>query len=114
MVASHCVENDLARQFGLMLRLASHRSGLALFDLYHFATFIKAAFRANAVWHAGLTTIRAKGSLGDAQSIVRASFGGTSFGVSSFWIWHNYSVFIPPQKGTKRSKKIICAFCASL
>jgi hypothetical protein len=75
-----------------------------LFYLHHFATFIKAAFGANAVGHAGLTAIRAKCSLGDAQSIVRAAFAGTSFGVSSCWIWHNYSVFIPPQKGTKGSK----------
>jgi hypothetical protein len=62
--------------------------------LHHFATFIKAAFGANAVGHAGLTTIRAKRRLGDTQSIVRAPFAGTSFGVSSFWIWHNYSVLL--------------------
>jgi hypothetical protein len=79
VVTSHGVENDLARQFGLMLRLTSHRYELALFYLHHFATFVKAAFGANAVWHAGLTTIRAKRSLGNTQSIVRASFGGTSF-----------------------------------
>jgi hypothetical protein len=97
-----------------MLRLTSHRLGLALFYLHHFAIFVKAAFGANAVRHAGLTAIRAKCGLGDAQGIVRASFVATSFGVSSFWIWHNYSVLSPPQKGTKGSKKIICAFCASL
>jgi hypothetical protein len=79
VVTSHSVENDLARQLGLMLRLTSHKYDLALFYLHHFATFIEAAFGANAVWHAGLTTIRAKRSLGDAQSIVRASFGRTSF-----------------------------------
>jgi hypothetical protein len=59
MVASHCVENDLARQLGLMLRLTSHRLTLALFDWNHFATFVVAALRANAMWHAGLTAIRA-------------------------------------------------------
>jgi hypothetical protein len=111
VVTSHRVENDLARQLGLMLRLTSHRSDLALFYLHHFATFIKAAFRANAVWHAGLTTIRAKRSLGDAQRIMRASFVATSFGVSSFWIWHNYSVISSPQKGTKGSKNHLCFLC---
>jgi hypothetical protein len=75
-----------------MLRLTSHKLTLALFDLHHFATFIEAAFGANAVWHAGLTAIRAQRGLGGAQSIVRASFVATSFGVSSFRIWHNYSV----------------------
>jgi hypothetical protein len=79
VVTSHSVENDLTRQFGLMLRLTSHVVDLALFHCHYFATFIKAAFGANAVWHAGLTTIRAKCSLGDAQSIVRASFVATSF-----------------------------------
>jgi hypothetical protein len=52
---------------------------LALFYVHHFATFVKAAFGANAVGHAGLTTIRAKRSLGDTQGIVRAAFAGTSF-----------------------------------
>jgi hypothetical protein len=92
VVTSHSVEHDLARQLGLMLRLTSHRLALALFYLYHFATFIKAAFGANAVWHAGLTAIRAQCGLGGAQGIVRASFVATSFGVSSFRIWHNYSI----------------------
>src|SRR5829696_8417615 len=55
MVTSHRVENDLARQLGgLMLRLTSHRFGLCLFDLHHFATFVMAAFRTNAVGHAVL------------------------------------------------------------
>ena len=74
-----------------MLRLTSHVVDLALFHCHHFATFIKAAFGANTVWHAGLTAIRAQCSLGGAQSIVRAAFVATSFGVSSFRIWHNYS-----------------------
>ena len=93
VVTSHSVENDLARQLRLMLRLTSHKIGLALFYLHHFATFVMAAFGANAVWHAGLTTIRAQGSLGDTQGIVRATFVATSFRVSSFRIWHNYSIF---------------------
>jgi hypothetical protein len=114
MVTSHCVENDLARQLRLMLRLTSHKLTLALFDLHHFATFVVAAFGANAVWHAGLTTIGTQCRLGNTQSIVRAPFVATSFGMSSFRIWHNYSVFNPPQKGTKGSKKTICAFCAFL
>jgi len=63
-----------------------------LFYVHYFATFVKAAFGANAVWHAGLTAIRAQCGLGGAQSIVRASLVSTSFGVSSFWIWHNYSI----------------------
>jgi hypothetical protein len=79
MVAPHCVENDLARQLGLMLRLTSHRLGLALFDLHHFATFVMAAFGANTVGHAGLTTIWAQGGLRHSQSIVRATFVSTSF-----------------------------------
>ena len=49
VVTSHSVENDLARQLGLMLRLTSHNVDLALFYLHHFATFIEAAFGANAV-----------------------------------------------------------------
>src|SRR5262249_17357417 len=72
VVTSHSVENDLARQLGLMLRLTWHRLKLALVYLHHFATFVKAAFGANAVWHAGLTTIRAQRGLGGAQSVVRA------------------------------------------
>jgi hypothetical protein len=79
VVTSHCVENDLARQLRLMLRLTSHRLTLALFDLHYFATFVVTAFGANAVWHAGLTTVRTQGSLGDAQGIVRAPFVATSF-----------------------------------
>jgi hypothetical protein len=75
-----------------MLRLTSHVVDLALFHCHYFATFIKAAFGANAVWHAGLTAIRAQCGLGGAQSIVRAAFVATSFGVSSFRIWHNYSI----------------------
>jgi hypothetical protein len=75
-----------------MLRLTSHKYGLALFYLHHFATFVMAAFEANAVWQAGLTTIRAQVSLGGAQGIVRATFVSTSFGMSSLRIWHNYSI----------------------
>jgi hypothetical protein len=62
-----------------MLRLTSHRLGLALFYLYHFATFVMAAFGANAVWHAGLAAIRAKRGLRGTQGIVRAAFVSTSF-----------------------------------
>ena len=79
MVTSHRVENDLARQWGLMLRLTSHRLILVLFYLHHFATFVMAAFGANTVGHAGLTAIRAQRGLGDAQGIVRATFVSTSF-----------------------------------
>jgi hypothetical protein len=113
MVTSHCIENDLARQLRLMLRLTSHKLTLALFYLHHFATFVVAAFGANAVWHAGLTTIGTQCRLGDAQSIVRAPFVATSFGMSSFGIWHNYSVV---NVATKKHKKplIHCAFCAFL
>jgi hypothetical protein len=75
--------------------------------VYYFATFIKAAFGANAVWHAGLTAIRAQCGLGGAQSIVRASFGGASFRVSSFRIWHNYSIKFTPQRGTKSTSFIL-------
>jgi len=77
-----------------MLRLTSHKLTLALVYLHHFATFVEAAFGANAVWHAGLTTIGTQCRLGNAQSVVRAPFVATSFGMSSFRIWHNYSVFI--------------------
>jgi len=93
VVTPHGIENDLARQRGLMLRLTSHKYGLALFYVHHFATFVMAAFGANAVWQAGLTTIRAQVSLGGAQGIVRATFVSTSFGMSSLRIWHNYSIF---------------------
>ncbi|HKG98570.1 MAG TPA: hypothetical protein VKA97_12175 [Pyrinomonadaceae bacterium] len=79
MITPHCVEDDLARQLGLMLRLTSHRLALALFDLHHFATVVMAAFGANTVGHAGLTTIRAQGGLRHSQSIVRAAFVSTSF-----------------------------------
>jgi hypothetical protein len=79
VVTPHCVENDLARQLDLMLRLTSHRLGLALFDLHHFATFVMAALGANTVGHAGLTTIRAQGGLRHSQGIVRATFVSTSF-----------------------------------
>ena len=92
VVTSHGVEHDLARQRGLMLRVTSHKCDLALFYLYHFATFVMAAFGANAVWQAGLTTVRAQTGLGGAQGIVRATFVSTSFGMSSLWIWHNYSI----------------------
>jgi hypothetical protein len=78
VIASHRIENDLARQRGRMLRLTSHRFALALFDLHYLATFVMAAFRANSVWHAGLTTIRTQGCLGNTQSIVRATFVSTS------------------------------------
>jgi hypothetical protein len=101
VVTSHSVENDLARQLGLMLRLSSHNVGLALVYLHDFATFIKAAFGANAVWHAGLTAIRAQCGLGGAQRIVRASFVATSFGVSSFRIWHNYSIKLRHKEAQK-------------
>ena len=74
MVASHRVENDLARQAGFILRLTSHRSVLALFYLNNFAAFVVTAFGADAVWHAGLTAIGTQIGLGNAQSIVRAAF----------------------------------------
>src|SRR5690349_13556338 len=51
-----------------------------------------ATLGAHSVGHAGLTAIRTKGSLGCAQRIVRAALVATSLGMSSFWIWHNYSV----------------------
>ena len=75
-----------------MLRLASHRYDLALFDLHHFATFVVAAFGANTVGHAGFAAIRAKCGLGNAQGIVRAALISTSFRMSSLRIWHNDSV----------------------
>ena len=76
-----------------MLRLTSHRFSLGLFYLHHFATFVMAAFGANAVGHAGLTAIRTQRGLGNAQGIVRAAFVSTSFRMSSLRIWHNYSVY---------------------
>jgi len=108
VVTSHRVENDLARQ--LMLRVTSHKIGLALFYLHYFATFVVAAFGANAVWHAGLTTIRAQGSLGDAQGIVRATFVSTSFGMSSLGIWHNYSIFNNHNEAQKAQTKTFVLF----
>jgi hypothetical protein len=96
-----------------MLQLTSHKLGLALFDVHNFATFVMAAFGANAVWHAGLTTIRAQVSLGGAQGIVRATFVSTSFGMSSFRIWHDYSIIYNHNEAQKAQTKI-CAFCASL
>jgi hypothetical protein len=114
VVTSHGVENDLARQRDLMLRVTSHKLGLALFYRHDFATFVMAAFGANAVWQAGLTTIRAQRSLGGTQGIVRATFVSTSFGMSSLRIWHNYSVFNNHNEAQKAQTKTICAFCASL
>jgi hypothetical protein len=92
LITSHCVENDLSRQWDLLLRLTSHGFSLGLFDLHHFATFVMAAFGANAVGHAGFTAIRTQGSLRDSQRIVRAAFVSTSFRMSSLRIWHNNSV----------------------
>ena len=92
MVAAHCVENDLARQLGFILRLTSHLIILGLFHLHYFTTFVMAAFGAYTVGHAGLTAIRTQRGLGDAQRIVRAAFVSTSFRMSSLWIWHNDSV----------------------
>src|ERR1044071_3174221 len=110
MIASHGVENDLPRQRGLMLRLGSHKLGLALFYLHHFATFVMAAFGANAVGQTGLTTIRAQVSLGGAQGIVRATFVSTSFGMSSLRIWHNYSVFANHNEAQKAQMIFAKAF----
>jgi hypothetical protein len=92
LITSHCVENDLSRQWDLCLRLTSHGFGLGLFDLHHFATFVMAAFGANTVGHAGFTAIRTQRSLRDTQRIMRATFVSTSFRMSSLRIWHNYSV----------------------
>jgi hypothetical protein len=89
-----------------MLRLTSHRLSLGLFDLHHFATFVMAAFRANTVGHAGLTAIRAQCGLGDAQGIMRAALVSTSLGMSSFRIWHNYSVDKESQRSTKRAGRL--------
>jgi hypothetical protein len=114
VIASHRIENDFAGQLRLELRLTSHKTSyLALFYCHHFATFIKAAFWANAVGQAGLTAIRAQRGLGSAQSIVRASFVATSFGMSSFWIWHNYSILIATKstKGSKEEIKHLCFSC---
>jgi len=99
---------------GLMLRLTSHVVSLALVYLHHFATFVKAAFGANAVWHAGLTAIRAQCGLGGAQSVVRAAFVATSLGVSSFRIWHNYSIKSRYKEAQKAHDILhrFCAFCA--
>jgi hypothetical protein len=85
-----------------MLRLTSHRLTLGLFDLHNFAAFVMAAFRANTVGHAGFTAIRAQCGLGDAQCIVRAALVATSLGMSSFRIWHNYSVVKGPQRRAAR------------
>jgi len=63
MVASHSVENDLARQADFILRLASHRLVLCLFYLHNFTAFVVAAFWAYTVWQARFSAIRTQVSL---------------------------------------------------
>src|SRR6201999_4191397 len=58
MVTSHCVENDFARQRGLILRLSSHwRSILGFFYLHHLAAVVIAAFGTDAMGHAGFAAV---------------------------------------------------------
>jgi hypothetical protein len=95
MIAAHCVEYDFTRQQGAILRLVSHRRvtvWLGLFDLNYFAVFVVATLRTDAVLQTRFLTIRTEGGLRREQRIVRAAFSAASLGMSSFWIWHNYSV----------------------
>jgi len=79
MVASHCVENDFARQAGFSLRLSSHELRLGLFDLHYCATFVMAALGTDAVGHAGFATVWTERGLRHTQGVVRAPFISTSF-----------------------------------
>jgi hypothetical protein len=56
-----------------------------------FAAFVVAAFRAHAMRHARLLTIRAGLGLRRTQCIMRTAFAGARFGMSSFGIRHNNS-----------------------
>jgi hypothetical protein len=93
MVTSHRVENDFARQTGFILRLSSHgrSQDLRFFYLYNLAAFVIATLGTNAMGQAGFAAVWAKGGLRHTQRIVRAPFVATSFGMSPFRIWHNYS-----------------------
>jgi hypothetical protein len=44
--------------------------------------------------HARLLTVRAGDSLRRPQSIMRAAFAGARFRMTTFWIWHSYSVIL--------------------
>jgi len=92
MVTSHRVENDFARQPGFILRLS--RTGdhvLRFFYLHYLAAVVIATLGTNAMGHAGFAAVWTKGGLRHTQRIVRAPFISTSFGMSPFRIWHNYS-----------------------
>ena len=45
--------------------------------------------------HARLLTIGTAHGLRHAQRIVRATFTAACFGMTTFWVWHNYSDSIP-------------------
>ena len=95
MIAAHGIEYDLTRQHAAVLRLVSHRRvtvWLGLFDLHYFAVFVVATLRTDAVLQTRFLTIRTEGGLRCEQRIVRATLAAASFGMSSFWIWHNCSV----------------------
>jgi hypothetical protein len=60
----------------------SDRAQSVLSSLIHvndFAPFIKTAFRADAMLHARLLTVRAQDGLRHAQRIMRATFAATCF-----------------------------------
>ena len=57
--------------------------------MHYFTAFVKAAFRAHAVWHAWLLAIRTGGSLRLPQSIMCAALTRPGLRMATFWIWHN-------------------------
>jgi hypothetical protein len=62
-----------------------------LFDLNYFTIFVVAALRTDPVLQARLLAIRASAGLRYPQRIMRPPFAPPGFGMSTFWIWHNYS-----------------------
>jgi hypothetical protein len=62
--------------------------------LNHFSALVLAALGANPVRELGFMTTGALGHDGPGQRIVRAARGGAPFGVSSFGIWHCFSLLV--------------------
>src|SRR5205814_4845427 len=66
------------------------RSGV-LVHLNDFPAFVVSALGAHAMLHPRLLTVGTGHGLRYAQRIVRATFTAAGFGMTTFWVWHNYS-----------------------
>jgi len=62
-----------------------------LLDLQDLAVLIESALWADSMLQAGFLTVRAESGLWRTQGVMSAAFAATSFRVTSFRIWHNYS-----------------------